>query len=56
MTGHPGITPVTVPNAGDVFADVLRAKILSGELAEGTTLPPERALVEQSRLSRATVR
>lgn len=48
--------PVVVPSAADVFASVLRGKILSGELSEGVSLPPERALVEQSKLSRATVR
>lgn len=34
----------------------MRERILSGELGEGTALPPERQLVEQTGLSRATVR
>lgn len=48
--------PVTVPNAAEVFASVLRDGILSGALSQGSTLPSERVLVKQSRLSRATVR
>lgn len=56
MSGELDLGQVTVPHAGDVLADVLRGKILSGELAEGSALPPERTLVEQSGLSRATVR
>jgi GntR family transcriptional regulator, transcriptional repressor for pyruvate dehydrogenase complex len=48
--------PVAVPKAAEVFASVLRGKILSGEIPQGSTLPPERTLVDQSQLSRATVR
>ncbi len=48
--------PVDVPDAPEVLAGLLRTRILSGELAEGSSLPPERVLVEQTRLSRATVR
>jgi DNA-binding FadR family transcriptional regulator len=48
--------PVDVPKAADVLANLLRDRILSGEIAEGEALPPERTLVEQSRLSRASVR
>lgn len=48
--------PVDVPDAPEVLAGILRTRILSGELAEGSSLPPERMLVEQTRLSRATVR
>lgn len=47
---------VEVPDAPEVLAALLRSKILSGELAEGSALPTERSLVEQTRLSRATVR
>lgn len=50
------IEPVNVPKASDVLAANLRERILSGELAEGTALPPERDLVTQTQLSRATVR
>ena len=48
--------PIQVPDAPEVLASLLRAKILSGQLQEGTVLPPERALMEQTRLSRPTVR
>jgi GntR family transcriptional repressor for pyruvate dehydrogenase complex len=50
------LKPVDVPKASDVLARELRERILSGELAEGTALPPERELVKQTRMSRATVR
>ncbi|WP_068399621.1 FadR/GntR family transcriptional regulator [Kribbia dieselivorans] len=50
------LQPVEVQSPAEVFADVLRAKIFSGELPPGSSLPPERVLVEQSRLGRATVR
>lgn len=36
--------------------DLLRQKILDGEYAEGERLPPERVLVEETRLTRAAVR
>ena len=48
--------PVNVPDAPEVLASLLRAKILAGELREGTMLPAERALMEQTKLSRPTVR
>ena len=50
------LKPVEVPKASDVLARELRERILSGELAEGTTLPAERELVKQTQMSRATVR
>jgi DNA-binding FadR family transcriptional regulator len=50
------LRPVDVPKASDVLANELRERILSGELPEGMTLPPERELVSQAGLSRATVR
>jgi GntR family transcriptional repressor for pyruvate dehydrogenase complex len=48
--------PMVVPKASDVLADQLRERILNGEIAAGATLPPERDLVVQTRMSRATVR
>ena len=45
-----------VPKASDVLADELRERILSGDFAEGTSLPPERELVDQTGMSRTTVR
>jgi GntR family transcriptional regulator, transcriptional repressor for pyruvate dehydrogenase complex len=50
------LKPVDVPKASDVLARELRERILSGELAEGVTLPAERELVKQTQMSRATVR
>lgn len=50
------IGPVHVPKAAEVFAKILRQKILDGEFPEGEPLPSERELVEQSSLSRAAVR
>lgn len=47
---------IEIPKAADVLAEVLREQILEGQLAQGTMLPSERALAEQSGLSRATVR
>ena len=50
------LAAVVVPKASDVLAARLRELILSSGLAEGTPLPPERELVAQSGLSRASVR
>ncbi|HEV7580859.1 MAG TPA: GntR family transcriptional regulator, partial [Mycobacterium sp.] len=50
------LSPVEVPKASDVLAGELRERILTGELAEGDPLPPERELVKQTQMSRATVR
>ncbi|WP_067650438.1 FadR/GntR family transcriptional regulator [Nocardia harenae] len=50
------IGAVHVPRPAEVYADLIREKILSGELAIGTQLPPERILVEESGLTRAAVR
>jgi GntR family transcriptional repressor for pyruvate dehydrogenase complex len=61
--GEPGarrsavrLMPMEVPKASDVLANELRERILEGELSEGMALPPERELVAQTRMSRATVR
>ena len=50
------LTPLQVPKASDVLADDLRERILRGDFPEDTALPPERELVSQTRMSRATVR
>lgn len=50
------LEPMQVPKASDVLATQLRERILSGEFADHTPLPPERELVEQTRMSRTTVR
>ncbi|MGW3651110.1 FadR/GntR family transcriptional regulator [Streptomyces sp. NPDC000878] len=58
--GHSASDPrfdvVRVPKASDVLAAEVRERILSGEFIEGMALPPERQLVDQTGLSRATVR
>lgn len=54
--GNVTMARVDVPKASDVLAHDLRERILSGEIEEGWALPPERELVEQTQLSRATVR
>jgi GntR family transcriptional regulator, transcriptional repressor for pyruvate dehydrogenase complex len=53
---HLQLAPMEVPKASDVLANELRERILNGEFAEGAALPPERELVAQTRMSRATVR
>ena len=50
------LTPLRVPKSSDVLADELRERILCGDFPEDTALPPERELVKQTRMSRATVR
>ncbi|MFC8661323.1 FadR/GntR family transcriptional regulator [Streptomyces sp. NPDC057199] len=50
------LAPMDVPKASDVLANELRERILTGEFAEGTVLPPERELVTQTQMSRTTVR
>jgi DNA-binding FadR family transcriptional regulator len=50
------LTPMEVPKASDVLAEELRERILDGEFAENTPLPPERELVSQTQMSRSTVR
>jgi DNA-binding FadR family transcriptional regulator len=50
------LSPLPVPKASDILANDLRERILHDEFPEGTALPPERELVEQTRMSRTTVR
>ena len=50
------LTPLRVPKASDVLADDLRERILRGDFPVGTALPTERELVNQTRMSRATIR
>src|SRR6202142_4536054 len=45
-----------VQKASAALANELRESILSGEFLEGTSLPPERDMVVQTRMSRTTVR
>ncbi|GAB25483.1 putative GntR family transcriptional regulator [Gordonia polyisoprenivorans NBRC 16320 = JCM 10675] len=50
------IGAIEVPRPADVYADLIRGKILDGELPIGTQLPTERQLVEESGLARSVVR
>ena len=50
------IAAINVPKAADVLANMLREKILNGELSEGIVLPNERDMAEETGLSRASVR
>lgn len=50
------LEPMQVPKASDVLASDIRERILRGEFPVGSSLPPERELVEQTRMSRTTVR
>lgn len=47
---------VRLPKAGEIVARNLRNRIVRGELAEGTMLPPEQELVQQFGVSRPTLR
>ena len=53
---QPVIERVAVPRAADVLADQLRSRIFGGTIRPGQHLPPERTLVEQTGLGRASVR
>src|SRR6059058_1050384 len=48
--------PVTVARASSSIADQIRQAIVTGKLAQGERLPPERELAEQFGVSRVTVR
>ncbi|HEY3542682.1 MAG TPA: FadR/GntR family transcriptional regulator [Gaiellaceae bacterium] len=48
--------PVSVARASSSIADQIRQAIVTGRLAEGERLPPERELAEQFGVSRVTVR
>jgi GntR family transcriptional regulator, transcriptional repressor for pyruvate dehydrogenase complex len=50
------LAPLQVPKAPEILADELRKRILRGDFPEGTALPPERELVTQTQMSRATIR
>lgn len=45
-----------VPRSYDALAEMLRESILEGEFAEGMALPPERDIVDETGLSRGSVR
>src|SRR5438552_8839163 len=49
-------SPVTVARASCSIADQIRTAIVTGQLKEGSRLPPERELAEQFGVSRVAVR
>jgi GntR family transcriptional regulator, transcriptional repressor for pyruvate dehydrogenase complex len=50
------LNKVSAPRPHDLLADQLSEAILRGDIAEGESLPPERELVEQTGLTRGSVR
>jgi GntR family transcriptional repressor for pyruvate dehydrogenase complex len=48
--------PVAVARASSAISDQIREAIVTGQLAQGDRLPPERELAEQFGVSRVTVR
>lgn len=48
-------TKITAPSLKELFIQQLEEKILSGELAAGSRLPPERELASMMKVSRAVV-
>lgn len=52
----PRLSVIDVPKSCDMLATMLREQILDGSIADGTMLPAERELVEQTGLSRGSVR
>ena len=53
MSGSNG---VSMPTAAQLVADAIRRRIVTGELGDGESLPPEQALIEQYGVSRPTFR
>lgn len=51
-----GIAKIVLPKSSVLLADRLRELILRGTLAQGELLPPERSLVQETGLSRGSVR
>ena len=45
-----------VPKTAEIVADRIRKRIISGDLDEGSSLPPEGQLLEQFGVSRPTLR
>ncbi len=51
-----GINRIVLPKSSDLLSDRLRDMILQGSFATGDYLPPERELVQETGLSRGSVR
>jgi GntR family transcriptional regulator, transcriptional repressor for pyruvate dehydrogenase complex len=50
------VRPISAPKPYDILANQLRESILRGDILEGDSLPTERELVEQTGLTRGSVR
>ena len=48
--------PIRVPKTAEIVSDSIRQRIISGELQEGDSLPPESQLMEDFSISRPTLR
>jgi GntR family transcriptional repressor for pyruvate dehydrogenase complex len=48
--------PIASATTASALADVLRERILAGDVSEGTALPPERTMVDETGLGRGSVR
>ena len=53
MSGSNGMA---MPTAAQLVADAVRRRIVTGDLVDGESLPPEQALIEQFGVSRPTFR
>lgn len=51
-----GSNAVSMPTAAQLVADSIRRRIVTGELSDGESLPPEQALIDQYGVSRPTFR
>jgi DNA-binding FadR family transcriptional regulator len=49
-------TVVSMPTAAQLVADAIRRSIVTGDLADGASLPPESVLIERYGVSRPTLR
>ncbi len=56
MASDPRPSESTAPKAAAVVANALRRRIITGEIAEGASLPSEGVLVEELNVSRPTYR
>jgi DNA-binding FadR family transcriptional regulator len=56
MTNVSAADHVVMPTAAQLVADAIRRQIVTGELADGESLPPEATLIEQYGVSRPTFR
>src|SRR5262245_53240086 len=52
----PAADHVVMPTAAQLVAEAIRRQIVTGELADGESLPPEATLIEQYGVSRPTFR